>query len=353
MKGASTISCIVCLMACNSATVGPTVGDPAGPDANGTSSGDAGGSNTGGDGGGSNAALVGPYFQQPMFFDRDVTGVAKAASSDTMIGSLDAAGGWGAGRMQIDFSIDVLTADASTPHMAFTPTGDFYTPDCDLSPMPVPPNGDVEGETGYACTGDGDCHLLVNDTSAGVLYEMWRANITSSFDGGCLAVWDLTKAYPATLRGDQCTSADAAGFPISPLLFTADEVAAGHIDHAIRFILPNNRVSRSYVRPATHGTNTTGGAGAPSYGVHLRLRADYPIDSLPTAGAKVVARAMQKYGMYHADGGNIALTAQSDRHTTAKWAGLLGALDLQALTVDDFEVIDHGGTLAMNGDCSR
>ena len=27
-------------------------------------------------------------------------------------------------------------------------------------------------------------------------------------------VWDLTKAYPDSLRGDQCTSADAAGFPI-------------------------------------------------------------------------------------------------------------------------------------------
>ena len=51
--------------------------------------------------------------------------------------------------------------------------------------------------------------------------------------------------------------------------------------------------------------------------MHLRLRADYPIDSLPSEGAKVVARAMQKYGMYHADGGNIALTAQSDAHTTA------------------------------------
>jgi len=79
-----------------------------------------------------------------------------------------------------------------------------------------------------------------------------------------------------TGRGDQCTSADAAGFPIAPLLFTADEVAAGEIAHAIRFILPNNRVrARSMVRPATHGTNTTGDANAPPYGVHFRLRADF------------------------------------------------------------------------------
>ena len=95
------------------------------------------------------------------------------------------------------------------------------------------------------------------------------------------------------------------------------------------------------------------GANAPSYGVHFRLRADYPVDSLPTAGAKVVARAMQKNGMYHADGGNIALTAQSDRHTTAKWSGLLGPSDLQALRVTDFEVIDHGTPISVTNDCNR
>ena len=82
-------------------------------------------------------------------------------------------------------------------------------------------------------------------------------------------------------------------------------------------------------------------------------RADYPIASLPTEGARVVARAMQKYGMYHADGGNIALTAQSDRHTTAKWSGLLGSGDLAALKVTDFEVIDHGAAIALTGDCAR
>ncbi|MDB4955855.1 MAG: hypothetical protein JWO36_3424 [Myxococcales bacterium] len=78
-----------------------------------------------------------------------------------------------------------------------------------------------------------------------------------------------------------------------------------------------------------------------------------PINSLPSEGAKVVARAMQKYGMYHADGGNIALTAQSDKHATAKWPGLLRATDLQALRVEDFEVIDHGAQIPLTGNCNR
>jgi serine/threonine-protein kinase len=298
-------------------------------------------------------AGVGPYFTTPMFWNADVSAAPKSASSASIIAALVAAGGWGnSNRMQVDFALDVLSATSATPKLAFTPTSDFFTPDCDRAVVPVPVGGNVEDETGYACTGDGDCHLLVFDTTAKQLYEMWRANITSLFQGGCLAVWDAQRAYTTTLRGDQCTSADAAGFPIAPLLFTADEVKAGHIDHAIRFILPNNRVKRGFVRPATHATDTTGGASAPSYGVHFRLRADYPIASLKP-GAQVVARAMQKYGMYHADGGNIALTAQSDRHTTAKWSGLLGSGDLAALQVTDFEVIDHGAPIALTGDCAR
>jgi hypothetical protein len=322
-------------------------------DDTGGSDGSAGGGTATPDGGVPAAATSGPYFTMPMFFNTDVSGVPKAASSDAIIAALVAEGGWGNGnKMQIDFDLDVLTATASTPKQSFTPTSDFFTPDCDLAPMPVPVGGNLEGETGYACTHDGDCHLLVFDPAGGKLYEMWRANITTAFQGGCLAVWNTGTSYPSTLRGDQCTSADAAGFPISPLLFTADEVRAGHIDHAIRFILPNNRPKRGFVRPATHGTSTTGGSSAPSYGVHLRLRADYPVSSLPP-GAQVVARAMQKYGMYHADGGNIALTAQSDRHTTAKWAGLLGPTDLAALQVTDFEVIDHGAPIALTGDCAR
>jgi serine/threonine-protein kinase len=297
----------------------------------------------------------GPLFETSMFFNRDVASVAAGSDTAQVTGSLRAAGGWGNhDRFEIDFSMTLLEADASTPRLSFTPTSDFYTPDCDQVDVPVPPDGNVEGETGLACTAGGDCHLLVVDRGERKLYEMYRADITeSSFQGGCLAVWDLAKSYGDTLRGDQCASADAAGLPIAPLLFTADEVAAGHIDHAIRFVLPNDRIRKGFVRPATHGTRTTGLAGAPYYGVHLRLRADYTIDALPSEGAKVVARALQQYGMYHADGGDVALTATSDRFTTAKWSDLLAARDLAALAVEDFEVIDHGAMIPLTNDCMR
>jgi hypothetical protein len=300
-------------------------------------------------------ASSGPYFATPMFWNYDITTAPKAANSATMISTLKAAGGWGNGNIfQIDFSIPVHKATSTTPKRSFTKNTSFYTPDCDFTSVPIPSGGWVEGNSGYTCSNGGDCHLIVYDTSTKKLYEQYKASITStSYTGGCLAVWDGTKTYTSQLRGEQCTSSDAAGFPIAPLLFTADEVAAGSINHAIRFIVPNNRIKRGYVRPATHATGTTGGTSAPYYGVHFRLRANYPVDSLPSKGARVVARAMQKYGMYHADGGNIALTAASDRNTTAKWSGLLGPRDLQALKVEDFEVVDHGAALPFGYNCVR
>ena len=90
--------------------------------------------------------------------------------------------------------------------------------------------------------------------------------------------------------------------------------------------------------------------------MHLRLRADSPLGRLPGPGAVVVARALQTYGMYLADGGDIALTAQADRTGGtggARWAGLLAADALAVLRVEDFEVVDHGEPLALTFHCDR
>jgi serine/threonine-protein kinase len=86
----------------------------------------------------------------------------------------------------------------------------------------------------------------------------------------------------------------------------------------------------------------------------LRLRADYPVNTLPSVGARVIARGLQKYGMLLADGGQIALTAQDDRFTTAKWSALLnGTGDLAALQVTDFEMVDGGARVTNTDDCVR
>ena len=313
----------------------------------------------GGDGSGGSGT---PKFGKGVFeadnpWTKAVGDLPKSADSDKIITWLDQNGGWGTGELRIDFGLEVLAADASTPMKDFEPTGDFYEPDCDHVPFPVPDGGAIEAEEGYECAQDGDCHLLVVHETEKKLYEMWRANISGgTFYGGCAAVWDLTKAYPDDLRGDDCSSADAGGFPISAMLFSADEIAAGSVDHAVRFILPNERIRENvYVHPGTHSTgSTSGGPDAPPYGVRLRLRADFPLDTLPSDGARVVAKALQKYGMLLADGGSIALTGASDRFSEHKWDEVgVDSFALTSIKPTDMEVADMGDLIEYTGDCKR
>lgn len=297
------------------------------------------------------------WFSNVMPWIRPVDGLDPADESQDIIDDLEAEGGWGNDNtFQIDFSIDVMEAPPGTPFEEFEPTDDWFDVECDADPMPLPVGGAVEGEDTYECAGDGDCHLIVRDGVNRKLYEMWRANVYDGvFYGGCLAIWDLDHAYDDAGRGYDCSSADAAGLPIAPLLFTADEVASGHLDHAIRFILPNPRIRhRVYVAPGTHSTNPTGGGdNAPPYGVRLRLRDDYPLETLPSDGARTVARALQKYGMFLADAGQIALTARSDRFSGRSWDGVLDPHDLADLQVTDFEVVELGPSRDYTGDCVR
>jgi serine/threonine-protein kinase len=136
-------------------------------------------------------------------------------------------------------------------------------------------------------------------------------------------------------------------------MFTADEIAAGEIPHAIRFILPNEHMrERIYVRPATHSTGATSGPPtAPPYGARLRLKASFD-DSGLNAAARVVAQALRTYGMILSDGGNLTFTAANDRFTTAKWAEVgLGPGDLTSLSWTDFEVPELGERYAWDSGC--
>jgi serine/threonine-protein kinase len=188
------------------------------------------------------------------------------------------------------------------------------------------------------------------------LYEVYHGTIANStFSVGCLALWDTSRVYDDHGRGDQCTSADAAGYPIAPLLFTAEEIAAGSINHAIRFALPNNMLrTKVYVAPSTHGTNTTGPVTSLPYGAHMRLKTPYPGMSQLTPAAQIVARALQKYGMFHADGGNVPLMGQSDVLGQVKYAGVgFDTHALLALKATDFEVIEYATPVPVTFNCTR
>jgi serine/threonine-protein kinase len=251
--------------------------------------------------------------------------------------------------------MEVNAATAGNPTLPVTQSPDYILPDCDTGiSVPIPPGGVIEGVTGYQCS-NADCHLLIYDAGAHKLYELFAADITNNvLSSSCLVTWQLNAAYGTSRRGLQCTTTDTAGLPLAPLLFDADEVTAGQINHAIRFLLPAARIrTGTFVSPATHGGGANGPASAPPIGARLRLRADYPLASLPSDAARVVARAMQKYGIVLTDAGNVALTARGDHFTTAKWSTLLTSTSLASLQVTDFQMVDGGARIAFTGDCVR
>jgi serine/threonine-protein kinase len=296
-----------------------------------------------------------PFFPAGSPWTQDISHAPVDPQSSTIIAWLADAGGWGTGKMRVDFALRVLQADATTPFVPFRPGATFYAVDSDkISVFPLPAGGGVEGQPGYKCPSDqDDCHLIVVDRNHGKLFEAYQGNYADGvLTASDIAVWDLNRVYPPSGRGDQCTSTDAAGLPLAPLLFNADELALGHIDHAIRFILPNPRIrAHVYVHPATHAGAPRGPVTAPPMGARFRLKASYDLSQL-TPAAQVVARAMQKYGMFLSDGGNIALTAQNDADTKSKYTDMdFTTRDLADLKVTDFEVLDLGTPIRLTDEC--
>jgi hypothetical protein len=301
-------------------------------------------------------------FTVPQPWTEDVSGLAPSERSAAIIAALTQLGGWGNdNRLQIDFGMPLLVADAATPRRTITgpPEGGYCYdgPDCDPVPLevPIPDDGNAEGQADYTCDRSADdCHVLVVEPAEQRLYELY--NTTKDGDAHIALgafVWDLTKTYPDGMRGDQCTSADAAGFPIAGLLPTADEVAAGEIAHALRFILPNDRMKAGvYVHPAGHaGGPESENPDAPPYGVRFRLAASF--DETPfSESERVVLKALKTHGMLLADGGEIALTFADDRFSAAKWADLgVEPQSFAAITPADFEVVDLGPEIEATYDC--
>ena len=118
------------------------------------------------------------------------------------------------------------------------------------------------------------------------------------WDASSGAVFDLRSN---ALRPDGWTSADAAGLPIFPGLVRYDEVASGHINHALRFTVcadaarlhpPGDALGVVEHRPEP-----------PADGLAAAAEGELRRVGLP-GQARVVLDALKKYGMIVADNGS-------------------------------------------------
>jgi hypothetical protein len=170
-----------------------------------------------------------------------------------------------------------------------------YDDESDAGPYPIPADAPIEG----GAQSNGDRHVLVVDQTNCTLYETWSsAPDGGGWHAGSGAVFDLNSN---ALRPDGWTSADAAGLPVLPGLVRYDEIAAGHIDHAIRITVP--RTQKLYVWPARHFASSRTDPNLPPMGLWLRLRADFDTSSFPRE-AQIILEALKQHGAIVADNGS-------------------------------------------------
>lgn len=237
-----------------------------------------------------------PVFPSTNAWNTDVSGAPQHPRSAQIISTIQSVGG---DNLHPDFGsnlaygIPYVVVPAGQPAVPIVYTA--YGDESDPGPFPVPLDAPVEGGS----SAGGDRHVLVVQEGTCELFELFvarRSGAGWSADSG--ARWNLTTG---ALRPIGWTSADAAGLPILPGLVRYDEVAAGVVRHAIRVTFAQTQ--RGFILPATHFASSRTTADLPPMGMRLRLGADFDVTQL-TGQARVIATAMQRYGLIVADNGS-------------------------------------------------
>jgi hypothetical protein len=198
-----------------------------------------------------------------------------------------------------------------------------YADESDGGPYPIPKKVNIEGGS--------DHHALIVDQDACRLYELFTLRgKKNKWRAGSGAIWDLSSN---ALRPEGWTSADAAGLPILPGLARYDEVAAGTIEHALRFTVSRSR--RAYIYPARHYASSLTDPSLPPMGLRVRLKASFDTSGFPPQ-ARVVLDALKEYGMMVADNGsNWFISGVPD----SRWNNE-DLRTLRNVTGSNFEVVD-------------
>jgi len=282
-------------------------------------------------------------------FNQDISKLAPAANSAAVIQFLMSqnSGLFAPGGFQLDESMYLLNTSTSGSTTKMTPVESEYSDCSGITTFPIVTPGGIEGTDppSYAPGCEGDCHIAVVDPENDAFYDSFVSSVYGGeLHANCAIKWCSTYNYPDG-RGKQCTSCDAAGFPIAALLLTADELALGVLDHALRFILPGGWMGTGFVNPATHGTTDSHSddPNAPLYGYRFRLKSSFNSAGYSHA-AKVVIKGLQTYGMFLADEGNIPITISNDTFTKSKYSTF--NFDTHAvynIVPSDFEVMPFDG----------
>ena len=229
-------------------------------------------------------------------------------------------------------------AESDCAAAAHTPIAPCTTAAAPNPVFPIPPSVFVEGGVVTDPSQPyGDHHILLLDQDTCRLWELYHAYKNTS-----LSTWDIYGSATFDLRSNALrpagwSSADAAGFPILPLLLRADEASSGTIKHALRFTIESTHIRQAYTWPARHLTNkgkTT--TDQPPMGQLFRLKSSFVIPANYNVQAKAILQAMKTYGMYIADGGSD-MYVQGE--PSAAWLDATFT-QVQSVSSSNFEAVD-------------
>jgi len=259
---------------------------------------------------GDNASLNGFVpFPSTAAWNTDIS----AAPLDPNNAAITSAAGFAGLHLHHDFS-SVAGGNYGIPYVVVDSTSTAlvsinvidYASESDVAMAPFPLTAPIEGSPadcdGWPDTYVGDSHVLVLDRHACMLYETFNTHRCSgAWNASSETIWDMQNFEQ---RPWGWTSADAAGLAIFPGLVRYDEVAAGAINHAIRFTMEHTKDDANdgyFVEPASHAAGNIWGVSN-VMGMRIRLQASFDISSYSPAN-QVILTAMKKYGMILADNG--------------------------------------------------
>lgn len=200
---------------------------------------------------------------------------------------------------------------------------------------------------------EADAHMGIVDWEAKLAWDMWGAQKRSdgqweSYTGMCYridgpGVFDR-KNFSAH-DGDSIHfhgPSRAAGVPAIAGLIMHEEVETGRIEHKLAFATRFNARKR-FTFPATW-TDGQEAFGLPE-GAVLQLNPALDLDGFDLSpGAKVVAEALQEYGMVDVDvGGDNTLYGEGLwSHPDKSWEELLDPFALQGIALCHYRVLKFG-----------
>jgi hypothetical protein len=195
------------------------------------------------------------------------------------------------------------------------PSSRLHRIGCDLYGCDVSVSGRIPA---YARANTGsDGKLTVVEPTSGAELDMWRGVYRSDADrwsASWRGVTDVNGWGFYCRPGEHCNGPNAAGNTGLGGVVRPEEIAQGHIDHALQLSGIEDYVRRNFIAcPATHWDGTSSDPRAIPQGARVQLDPAFDVGAQPwPEWKKVVARALQQYGAIIDDsGGSLGIAAEN------------------------------------------